>query len=53
MRDLEKECTPWRKQTDIQTDRQTDRHGDFMTESAQWGRCSEKKIYFGDICTFW
>ena len=34
-----------RKQTDIQTDRypdrQTDGHGDFMTDSAQWGQFSE------------
>ena len=40
MRGLEKNCTRWR----TQTDKQTHGHGDSMTESAQWGRFSEKLI---------
>ena len=36
MRDLKKNCIRWRKHTDG--------HCDSMTESAQWGRFSEKHI---------
>ena len=41
-----KNCTRWHRQTDRptnkETHRQTEGHGDSMTESAQWGRFSEK-----------
>ena len=37
MRGLEKNCTRWRRHTDISTDG----HGDSMTNSAQWGRVGE------------
>ena len=38
MRGLQKNCTRWRGTTEPHPDR----HGDFMTESAQWSRFSEK-----------
>ena len=34
MRGLRKNCTRWRRQTDIHTNNQTNEHGDSMTESA-------------------
>ena len=45
MRGLEKNCTRWRKQTDISTDISTDGHGNSMKNSAQWGRVGENSFF--------
>ena len=38
IRGLEKNCIPWRRETN----KQTSGHCDSMTDPAQWGRVSEK-----------
>ena len=43
MRGLKKHCIRWRRHTNKHT--HTDGHCNSMTESAQWGRFSEKTIH--------